>query len=132
MKRRGCTVEYARERNADLLRAIRKCFAQCRHISMPEICAKAVKMPASRFWVSPERACTVVAKLDAGRPLGAMRSTKREMFKEIHRRVCLLRQSMPSAPLSHLVEIVIHQPAPEFYLAPGTVYLLFYQTRKEL
>lgn len=88
-------------------------------------------MPAARFWVSASRAAVVVASIMRGDKLLYMRPNKREMFFEIHRRVIELRHTCSDWSMPKLIEAVIAQPAPKFYLAPGSARVLILKARKQ-
>lgn len=88
-------------------------------------------MPAARFWVSAPRAAVVVACIMRGDNLHYMRPNKREMFFEIHRRVMKLRRTYSDWSMPKLIEAVIAQPAPKFYLAPGSARVLILKARKQ-
>ena len=123
-------MEFTEERNNDLRRAFRELAKTASKIIVPSIFKELVNMPSARFWVSEERAAIVVARIELCKPLTRMRATKREMFMEIYRRYKELRKSNPNASLNSLVEIVVHQPAPKFYLAPGYAMKVFYNMRR--
>lgn len=131
MKNFGSKSEYAQERTRDLLKAYFRYLKTCKHIRMPEVFKHIVEMPASRFWVSSQRAAVVVASIIRGDDLHYMRSTKREMFFEIYRRVVELRATRPELSLLRLVEIVLALPAPKFYLSPGSARVLILKARKQ-
>lgn len=131
MKPHGSILEFTRERNADLMRAYRLQISCARNIKMKEIRAAIVNMPASRFWVSEERATIVVSDLLSGRPLPKnMRPTKCEMFLEIYRRVLELRKERPTATVYDLVSEVINSPAPKFYMRQRTAMDIIYKIKK--
>lgn len=88
-------------------------------------------MPAARFWVSASRAAVVVASINRGDMLHYMRPNKREMFFEIHRRVMELRKIYSGWSTPKLIEEVLAQPAPKFYLAPGSARVLILKARKQ-
>lgn len=98
---------------------------------MPVAFRAIVNMPASRFWVSAPRAAVVIAAISHGDKLNYMRPNKREMFFEIHRRVAALQIDHPDWPPSRLIEEVISQPAPKFYLAPGSARVIILKARKQ-
>lgn len=98
---------------------------------MPDVFRNVVDMPASRFWVSPSRAAVVVAGIMRGDTLRYMRPNKREMFFEIHRRVMILRRSRVGWSVRRLADAVVSQPAPKFYLAPGSARSLILKARKQ-
>ena len=98
---------------------------------MPDVFKKIVDMPASRFWVSTPRAAVVIACIMRGDKLHYMRPNKREMFFEIYRRVIKLRLKYSDWSMPKLIETVIAQPAPKFYLAPGSARALILKARKQ-
>lgn len=131
MKNVGSKAEFAQERGRDLLRAYFRCLQLCDRVCMPDIFKAVVNMPAKRFWVSPWRATVVVGAIERGESIRHMRPTKQEMFHEILRRVNVLRQSYPGVCLSRLVEQVVQQPAPKFYLSPGSAKIYILKARKQ-
>lgn len=145
MKYTGCISNHYNERTRDLLQVYFNTISSCSHVSMPRVFNDVVNSPASRFWVSAPRAAAVVSAIEAGDDLHYMRPTKREMFLEIHRRCVLLFRRMTAAasrgcytsiPLStpssiRIVERVVSQPAPKFYMAAGTARIIILKARKE-
>ncbi len=129
MKYFGSILDFTRERNADLMRAFREQLALARFIVMPEIFELVAESPASRFWVSEERAAIVISAMDAGKPLTRMRSNKREMFEEIYRRFVIERRENPKKSVYELVSGIVNQPAPKFYLTPRTVGEFIYRIK---
>lgn len=129
MKHFGSVMEFTRQRNNDIMRAYRTQLALANYIIMPDIFEKVAKSPARRFWVSEERAAVEVARMLAGKPFPRMRPNKREMFQEIFRRFLALRDSHPDKSLFELVSVVVHQPAPKFYLTPRTVGEFIYRIK---
>ena len=98
---------------------------------MPDVFKNIVDMPASRFWVSTPRAAVVIASIRRGDKLHYMRPNKREMFFEIYRRVVNLSLKYSDWSMPKLIETVIAQPAPKFYLAPGSARVLILKARKQ-
>lgn len=125
MRRKGAVIEYARERNREIFLLFREINSRG-GLSRSEVCKIIAKSPASRFWVSEERASYVVSAMLAGRPLQRMRAGREAMFREILRRVRVLMEEHPDARIIELATTVIHQPAPEFYLTPGTVGIFYH------
>ncbi|MBQ8051634.1 MAG: hypothetical protein IJ197_08710 [Bacteroidaceae bacterium] len=134
MKRPGSTLEFEQERNLDLLRAYREQISlqlsQTGRISISKVYREVVKMPAKRFWVSPERALNVVSLIIKGKT-PPMRPTKLAMYNEIYRRVEQERKLHGKIPLTHLVEIVVEQEAPAFYMTPDTARLFIWKAKKK-
>lgn len=117
----GSRMCFIRQRNDEIMRAYREQLALANYIIMPEIFEKVSESPASRFWVSEERAAVEVSRMLVGKPFSRMRQNKREMFEEIFRRYIVLRDLHPDKSLFALVSSIVHQPAPKFYFTPRTV-----------
>jgi hypothetical protein len=129
MKYFGSILEFTRERNNDLMRVYRARLAEASIIVMPVIFELVAQSPASRFWVSEERAAIVISAMAAGKPMPRMRSNKREMFEEIYRRFVILREKQPDKSVYELVTKIVNQPAPKFYLTPRTVGEFIYRIK---
>lgn len=136
MKKPGCKIDYAAARGEEVKRAFRKaweCAASMVSGYQPDVehvAAVAVKFPASRFFVSEERAAAVVSQMIRGEgATDGMRESKRRMYGELLRRVNQLRAKQPNAPLVDLVASVIYEPAPEFYIEPATALFIISRMR---
>ncbi len=129
MKYFGSILDFTKERNADLMRVYRQKLAEASMIVMPAIFELVAESPASRFWVSEERAAIVVSAMVAGKPMPRMRSNKREMFNEIYRRYLVMRNDYPDKSVYELVTKIVNQPAPKFYLTPRTVGEFIYRIK---
>ena len=129
MKYFGSILDFTRERNADLMRVYRDKLAEASVIVMPVIFELVAQSPASRFWVSEERAAIVISAMVAGKPMPRMRSNKREMFEEIYRRYLVMRKDCPDKSVYELVTKIVNQPAPKFYLTPRTVGEFIYRIK---
>ncbi len=129
MKYFGSILDFTRERNADLMRVYRQKLAEAKIIVMPVIFEQVAESPASRFWVSEERAAIVISAMATGKPMPRMRSNKREMFEEIYRRYLIMRDDYPDKSVYELVTKIVNQPAPKFYLTPRTVGEFIYRIK---
>ena len=127
----GSTLEYTEERIIALMEEYDRYIASCGHIRMSEVFDHIVNQPCRRFWVSNIRAAVVVARMLKGGKLKKMRPSKKEMFQEIFRRVCALKEVYPSMSLFQLVAEVVAQPAPKFYLTPSSAKIMVYKAKKE-
>ena len=131
MKYHGCILEFTDERNRELMKAFRDVISSRSFIDLAEVSEEIVNRPCSRFWVSEERALVVVAALMKGKPvLDDMRSTKREMFEEIYRRVLAMQQQKPNTSVFNLVISVVNSPAPKFYMTPRSALETIYKIKK--
>lgn len=131
MKHNGAVMEYTSERVEDLMRAYDEYISSCDYIRMPEVYASIVNMKARRFWVSDVRATKVVYSMFRGVPLKNMRPLKREMFEEIFRRVVAMKEQHPKMSIKSCCCIVVAQPAPKFYLTPGSAKIMVCKSRKK-
>lgn len=125
--------EYRSERDQDLLNAYRRQIALTSGlIRLREVMCRVVNSPSSRFWVSPERAMRVISSMEQGNRLEGMMRNKRIMFREIYRRVHLLRERPPyrQLPLVEVVQMVVEQPAPSFYMTPQSAIVIMHHIRK--
>ena len=127
----GSTLEYSDERIDALMAEYERYIASCKYIRMAEVFEYIVNQPCRRFWVSEIRASIVISDMLKGDSLNKMHPAKREMFREIYERVLRLRDRKPGVPLLHLVSEVVQQPAPKFYISPGSVKMMFYKARKK-
>ena len=131
MKHHGAMMEYAHERMKDLMRAHDEYISSCKYIRMPDVYAAIVNMRSRRFWVSDTRAAKVIYAMLRGTTPKGMRPLKREMFEEILRRVLALREERPGLAIRACCRIVVAQPAPKFYLAPGSAKVMVCKARKQ-
>ena len=99
-------------------------IASCDYIRMSQVFDHIVNQPCHRFWVSNFRAYVVILSMLKGYKLKNMRPSKKEMFQEIFRRVCALKEAYPSMSLFQLVAEVVAQPAPKFYLTASSAKIM--------
>lgn len=132
MKHKGALMEYSQERLDDLMRVYDEYISSCDYIRMPDVYNNIVNMPSRRFWVSDIRAALVVsAMMRQEADLESMWPLKKEMYEEIYRRVIILREKQPHLTTSELCAIVVAQPAPKFYLTPGSAKMMVCKAREE-
>ena len=115
MKYYESVLDFTEQRNKELMNAYRKHIIEANVVIIPEIFKRVANSPASRFWVSEERAAVVIAAMMQEKKMPKMRGNKKQMFDEIFARVCKLKQTYPRLSLHQLVAKVIYQPAPKFY-----------------
>lgn len=130
MKKKGTISQLQHERDDDLMRAFQKELAGRPHILLPEVLNAVVSSPSKRFWVTSERAAIVIYNMMKGDELEHMRPLKRKMFREIYRRVMKLKANYPQLSIPILTEQVVAQPAPEFYITPGSAKVIISRIRK--
>lgn len=129
MKYFGSILDFTHQRNEDLMRVFRLKILEADFIVMTDIFEQVANSPASRFWVSEERAAIVMSDMFKGKCIDRMRPNKREMFEEIFKRVSALRKENPEKSLFELTSIVVNSPAPKFYLTPRSAGELIYRIK---
>lgn len=130
MKRLGDTLDFTEHRNSDLIKTFRLHLQSAPATTPRRIFELVAKSPASRFWVSEQRAAIVISAKLAGKKFPKMLKTKQEMFDEIYRRFRIMRSQHPEKTIIELASMIVHQPAPEFYLTPRTVEEYIYHIRR--
>lgn len=114
-------IDYDEERAMDLVNVYRCYLSACDYVCMGDVWRELTEWPAQRFYVSERRAKEAVKRLLKGDNLNEMHPLKREMFKEIFRRVAILHERSPKRRLRSLCAEVVMQPAPGFYLSPSSI-----------
>jgi hypothetical protein len=132
MKYNGCKAEYRDERALALLHAYHEYLHSHSHINVDEAARAIVKMPTRRFYVSWERAYTVISYMMRGDELRSMRATKRAMFQEIYRRVLSLKDEpeWQGESVCSIVQHVVSRPAPEFYISAASAKVYIYSAKQ--
>ena len=123
MRKKGSVFVLSDSRNRDLLRAyneqVKKQLCLYGRITKTGLIERTVSSPASRFWVSSERACVIIYRLEKGESIGYMKENKLRFYTELYKAFCLYREQHPEVTcVKHLVEIVVMQPAPCFPITP--------------
>jgi hypothetical protein len=90
------------------------------------ILAQAIRRPARRFYVSEEQCLRIIGDMLKGKKEEIKNPLKAEMYGEICRRV---RQIIGNTkqPLPDIIQEVISQPAPRFYLTLESAQILYYK-----
>lgn len=117
-------------RNSELLEAFRRELKQPGKINLFDVVHRAVNSPTSRFWVSEDRAFSVISSMRRGESIDEMIVTKREMYSEIYARVSQLMDTTPDISLIDAVTKVVNSPAPQFYLTDGSAIVILHHTKK--
>lgn len=131
MKHKGSVCDFLEERNNDLFEAYRNLLESARFIDRTELSIRIVNMPAKRFWVSEERAAIVISAMMHKGDMPHLTETKKEMFDEIYKRALLVREQHPTMSIYEVARIVVNQPAPKFYITPGSAKVIIYYKKKE-
>ena len=118
MRKKNAVSEFTDQRSRLLLKNFRESLARQSKISARKAFQDAVESPAPRFWVSEARAARVISMMMAGDdPTPSMSQEKARMYREIFRRVSILRERWPEASVGDLVFRVVNQCAPSSYIS---------------
>lgn len=133
MKHQGSCCEFAKERDENLLSVYRDLLSEASYpISHPSILQKLVDHPSKRFWVSSERATIVISDMMKGKDISGMNQTRIDMFTEILSRVINYQQThADQRSLFLIVEDIVNQEAPRFYLTTGSAKIIIHKIKKQ-
>lgn len=124
MKHKGQTFQYQEQFSSDLLRTYKRTRAlhlnRYGRINRYLLFKTIANSPAERFYTSEEQASRVIFGLLNGKQFPKMKPLTREMYYEILSRVRSRQKRHPSRSLRQIVEEVISEPAPKFYLTPSS------------
>lgn len=133
MRKRGSVFILSQERDKDLFRAyrvvLRKQLQLYGRVTLTGIMEKVVNSPASRYWVSSDRAYSVILRMDKGQPV-RMKPRAKVFYKSLYKDFCIYREKHPELPIKHIVEIVIQQPAPCFMISSEFARMIIFKMRK--
>lgn len=123
MRKKGSVFVLSDNRDRDLLRAYNEQVArQLRlygRVTQAGLMEKVVNSGASRFWVSSERACVIVYRMEKGESIGYMKPGKLRFYTELYKAFRAYREGHPEMKcVKHIVELVVMQPAPCFPVTP--------------
>lgn len=127
-------LDFKEERDSDFLSSylsvIKDHGKSAPFIKKEYILAQAIQRPAKRFYVSEEQCTRVISSMLKGKKGDIENPLKREMYAEIFQRV---RQMIGSTDqsLPDIIQTVINQPAPRFYLTLESAQILYYELIKQ-
>lgn len=134
MRKKGSTFALAEERDRDLYRAyrelIKKQLLLYGRINETGLMGKLVHCPASRYWVSSERASCIIYKMNKGKSIDYMKKNAIHFYESLYEEFCKYRNLHPDASIKEIVEIAIQQPAPCFLLSPRVASQIIYRMKK--
>ena len=130
MKKKGCKCDYIKERNENLKREfLARLGKNGRNIS--QVIESLSPVSADRFYINEERATEEIKRLRNKEKMKTANPRRQAMIREIKKRVDMMMDRNPQLSLKEAVCRVVNSPAPAFYLTPGTIRTIVYQTVKE-
>lgn len=132
MKKPHSVSDFSEQRTRVLMQDFHEAlFADSQHTLNKAFSDAAAGKGAPRFWVSETRALTVVRRMLGGEdPTAGMYGGKREMYREIFRRVTAEIEKRPGEPLVSIVFDVVNSPAPSHYISPSRLRTIVYEEKK--
>ena len=115
----------------DCLAAFNKAMAENKELSIEALIGVASKLPAPRFYCTFGNARRFVSLLDRGKPLPLKQENKIAMYEEIFRRYKLLVGDSGKRYKYTVLENIIKEPAPSFYLDFETFRALVYKAMRK-
>lgn len=133
IKHKGSTSEFKGERERELLAAYKAQLSKRRHKRLDYSFWEAVaQTPATRFWVSVDRAVEVIRKLFRGENPNSKSKKNIEMFADLFQVVLKEKEKNPDDKLALLVERAIRTPAPQMYITPNSAKIIISKIRKRI
>lgn len=131
MKKQGSVCDYTAARNAELVKNFNAAIRAAKILDLDKICGEVANSPASRFFISEERAYElIIARRRRGHWTISI-PLRVEMIEEIERRAESRLRSGKAATLRDAVHEAVNSPAPRFYLTPRSCRTIVYATIHE-
>lgn len=99
------------------------------NIGQYEVFGKTINSRAPQFYTTVERAQRYVSLLERGLKLPIKDTNKIKMYKEIYKRYIAIKNRCPAVKYS-VIEQIINEPAPSFYVSPFTIRRIVYNSLK--
>lgn len=131
MKKKGSICEFGDERDAALVKCFRKRLGEVMTIDLDRIFREVASHHAPRFYVSEYRASAVIRHHLRHGVWNVKGEKRREMFREIEKRVLRLLEENEGMPFEDAIVAVVNSAAPEFYLTPRFCRTLIYKRLKK-
>lgn len=119
--------DISRQMQDDLIKAYCKACAEGSW-TMFDACAKAVKMPAPRFYVSAKQAYQIISPMVKGdfERVDLFDPLRRQMYYELFDIVMKLteKREFIGKSLWHIMPFAVIQPASRFFIKPHSLYVI--------
>lgn len=122
--------ENTSDRDKDLFDVFIKKMSESKYpICLTDVLKEVVKHPAKRFYVSSRRAHEIIVRIRNGEDV-KLSPERERMFHCIMELVEEQEAKYNDKPLKHIIEDIIDQPAPEFYLKPSSAKIILHHERR--
>lgn len=131
MKSKGARSDYITERNIELLHRFRQAtIASDGDINLTRIVEEIINSPASRFYISEERAAAVMSAALRDRDIPGHSKSKKELYGELIARYRAIQETEPGITTKDAAAMIVRQPAPKFYLTVGSAKVILHKAKK--
>ena len=123
--------ELKEARDKALYAAYRKALGECTFATMRDAAHYVCKQPAPRFFIEAEKASILVGRILANISLINQNNSTRRLTWELFRRYKAYLTEHPDNKLSRerVLELLVDQPAPEFYIDAQRARKIIYKER---
>lgn len=128
MKKKGNVCDYTSQRNAELCASFRRHIHEASFIDLDVIFRKVASSPASRFFISEQRANLIIADKRRSGAWNVRNPQRLEMLREIERIANTLFRSGRYTRFADAIFDAVNSPAPSFYLTPRSARTIIYST----
>ena len=121
-------TELKRARDAALYAVYKRCLSEGRFARMRDVASAVCKSPAPRFYIEGEKASLLVGRILANESLISLNACSRRLARELYRRYKQYLEEHPGCKLSRerILEEIVEQPAPEFFIEPQRTRKILY------
>ena len=126
-------TDLKKERDRALYLAFKKGLGDGKFATMGDAVKYVCRHPAPRFFIEPEKASIIIGRILKGVSLINMNSNSRKMAWQLYRNYTEYLSAHPDCKLSRerIMEILVYQEAPEFYLEPQRTWKIINKERKK-
>lgn len=126
-------TELKKARDRALYSAFKKGLGEGRFATMRDAAKYVCRQPAPRFFIEAEKASILVGRILANVSLINLNSCSRRMAWQLYRDYRRFLSAHPGCKMSRerIMEILVDNPAPEFYLEPQRTRKILYQERRK-
>ena len=121
------------QQRADLLEAYRKVAPIC--LTQKQAWEHTVKSPAPRYYVSRKQAFQKVVKMIKGdfSEVNAMKPLRQSMYYSLYQKTLQMidKREFAGKSLHYIMQFVVCQPAPSFFIQPYALMKIFQIAKKE-
>lgn len=122
MRKKGAVSELSERRNRDLYevycRLLKEQLQMYGRVNKPSLLSKVVNMPASRYWISPERGYSVIADIRKGKINTIPSKNKIKLYNALYQEYLTYKETHPKMSDIKIVEDIVYLPAPCFGIEP--------------